>query len=873
MATRSQSPRLARRLLARLDVYQWNHSILEDFDETFSELLQSGGPLRARCWYWMSTVMTLAAYLKFIMSWRFHMFRNHLIIAYRNFIRHKLFSFINVFGLAVGLGVCMMITLWVLNECSYDRFHKNADRIFRVERELFRDNLFSRWPITGGVYRQALIDDIPEVENAVRFWRRTLVFKDHKEFRRQQDLYAADNSVFKIFDFALEEGDVETALTEPMTVILTRENASRYLGAEDAVGRSIPVEWNGQMVDFKVTGILKKVPVNSHIQFDTLISMASYPKEQFTNWRANNLYTYVLLTKTASKRDVEQKFKTFVGRRLEPYYGDLLGRGQAIHDVLKMYLYPLTGVHLHPSANWEAEPGGSVASVYAFSLVAILILIIACLNFINLSTARAGKRAKEVGIRKTIGAAERQLRRQFIHESLMLTFISLALALVFGELSVRAVNKIFSGNLSMSVLFEPLNLAVIVVAAVALGILAGLYPAFYMTRFEPAGVLRGGVYLGRAKSRFRRNLVVIQFAVSIVIMIGMFTVSRQLHYIQTRPLGFDKSNVVLLQVRSSWGATTYESLRNELLRDPRIYAVSSGTDAPGDPLYSNGAVMRQDSTEVINMIYYTTGYDYAETYGMELAAGRAFSRDFGTDAAGAVMLNESAAKRIGWTPAEAVGKRLILGDKSAAAVVGVVKNFNYKSLRSEIEPTIIVLRPDVMTQVSVRIKVGDEEGALRYLREKWERTFPEDQFEYGFLDARIERAYEGERTTRNIGLVFASLSVLISCLGLLGLVSFTAEEKTKEIGIRKALGASTGKVLLMLSREFIKWIILANILAWPLAWFLMNKWLENFAFRTDIGWGVFILTGILTMSFGIITFISHTVRAASVNPADCIRHE
>jgi putative ABC transport system permease protein len=346
-----------------------------------------------------------------------------------------------------------------------------------------------------------------------------------------------------------------------------------------------------------------------------------------------------------------------------------------------------------------------------------------------------------------------------------------------------------------------------------------------------------------------------------------------LHYIQTRSLGFDKTNLVLLEVRSSSAARRYESFKDELLRDPRIIAVSSAADAPGDPLYSNGAVLRQGSNEVINMIYYTTGYDYVETNGMEMAAGRTFSRDFSTDKTVTVMLNESAAKRVGWTPAEAVGKRLTLGTKEEALVVGVVKNFNYKSLRSEVEPTIILLNPGVVTQVSIRIKPGDEEGTLRTLREKWERAFPEDQFEYGFLDARIERMYEGERTIRNISAVFSSLSVLISCLGLLGLVSFTAEEKTKEIGIRKTLGASTGNILVRLSGEFIKWIILANVLAWPLAWFLMNKWLENFAFRTDISWEVFVLAGFLAVSFGVITFIYHAVRAASANPADNMRYE
>ena len=803
------------------------------------------------------------------------MLKNYLMIAGRNLGRHKLFSFINIFGLAVGLGVCMMICLWVLKESGYDRFHKNADRIFRVERELFRDNLYSRWPITGGVYKQALIDDIPEVENAVRFWRGQFVIKDHKNFKHQQPLYAVDNSVFEIFDFALEEGDQKTALTEPLTVVLTSENALKYFGTGNAVGRSLPIQWDGKMADFKVTGILKKVPENSHIRFDMLVSIASYPKERFTNWRANNLYTYVQLRKGASIRDVEKKLKTFVEQRLKPYYGDLMGQGRGIHEVLKMRLFPLTDIHLRPSVNWEAEPGGSVLSVYAFSLVAVLILIIACLNFVNLSTARAGKRAKEVGLRKTIGAGKGRLRRQFIHESLILTFIALGIAFVLSELFVRAYNRIFAGNLSLSPLITPENLAVIVAAAFAVGILAGLYPAFYLARFEPAEVLKGGTFQGKKRSRFRRNLVVVQFGVSIVILIGMFTVSKQMSYIRTRSLGFDKSSLVLVQVRSNQGAQGYESFRNELLRDPKILAVSSGADAPGDPLYSNGAVMLQGSNEVVNMTFYTTGYDYTETYRMDLAAGRAFSRAFATDATGAVILNESGAKRIGWTLAEAVGKKLILGGGTnpAVSVVGVVKNFNYKSLRNEIEPTVIVLNPGAVSQISVRIKPGEEEGAVRFIKENWERAFPEDQFEYRFLDSRLEGLYAGEKNIRNFCTVFSSLSILISCLGLLGLVSFTAEEKTREIGIRKALGASTGRVLLLLSKEFIKWILLANVLAWPLAWFLMNKWLENFAFKTAVGWKVFLWTAFLTMSFGVITFIIQTVKAASANPSDSLRYQ
>jgi putative ABC transport system permease protein len=875
MAPRSRGPRLARALLARLAVYQESHSLLEDLDETYSELRRTEGGGRADLWYWKSAIVTFAAYLWFIASWRIQMLKNHLIVVYRNFLRHKLFSFINVFGLGVGLAVCLMISLWVIRELSYDRFHGNAGRIYRVERELFRDNLYSRWPITGGAYRQALTDEVPGVESAVRFWRRRLVIKDHDNIRHQQGLYATDNSVFEIFDFPLEEGDERTALTEPMTVVMTAEDAVRYFGSAKAVGRSLPVEWSGKIVDFKVTGILKKVPRNSHIRFDMLISLASYPKEQFDGWRANYLYTYVLLGKGVSVRDTEERLKTFVERRLAPYYGDLLAPGRGIHDVLKMVLFPLTGIHLRPSVNWEAEPGGSILSVTAFSLAAALILIIACLNFVNLSTARASRRAKEVGLRKTLGARQGQLRWLFLNESLMFTFIALGSAFAFSELFIRAYNRIFSGDLALAPLLEPRSLIVIGAAAFAVGILAGLYPAFYLTRFEPAGTLKGGAYQGRRKSRFRRNLVVIQFGVSIVIIIGMLTVSRQMSYIRARSLGFDRSGLVLLQVLSSQGARSYGSFRSEMLRDPRILAVSSANDAPGDPQYGNGAVMLPGSNEVINMIFYTVGYDQTETYGMDMAAGRTFSRDFGADAAGAVMLNESGARRMGWTPGEAVGKRLVLGgsNNAPAPVVGVVRNFNFKSLRSEVEPAVIVLNPGAVGQIAVRIKPGEEEGALRAIRESWQRAFPEELFAYRFLDDRLEGMYEGEKSLRNFFAVFSGLSVLLSCLGLFGLVSFTAEEKTREIGIRKALGATTGSVVLLLSKGFIKWILLANVLAWPVAWVLMNKWLENFAYKAGIGWQVFLVTALLTTAFGVITFIIQTLKAASAVPSENLRHE
>ncbi len=871
---RIKSPRLAKKLLKQMSVYNEKHSIIEDFEETFFEIVKSEGHFRAKRWYWGNALKSVVGLLKLLVSWRVTMLKNHLKIAYRNFIRHKLYSFINVFGLAIGLSICMIISLWVLRELSYDRFHTNVNRIYRIERELFRDNLYSRWPITGGRYKQALIDDYPEVVNAARFWRREFAIKDHKNDIHRQQMFAVDNSVFEMFDFYLEEGDEQRALSDPMTVVLTRGNAVKYFGIGDAVGKSLTFEWQGEQTDFKVTGILGKVPENSHIHFDMLLSIASYKEEPYTDWRSNYLYTYVQVQENTSKQVLEEKLKTFVTQRLEPEYEDLLLEGRSIHEVLKMHLFPIKDIHLHPSADWEVEPGGNITSVYIFSCIAVLILIIACLNFVNLSTARASKRAKEVSLRKTVGAEKHQLRIQFIQESVLLAYVSLVLACVMSSLFIQAYNTIFAESLSLVAFLKLKYLIVLAGATFIVGVLAGLYPAFYLTRFEPVQVMKGSPVSGGGKKAFRRNMVIIQFSISILLIVCVFTVYKQMRYIQTRSLGFDKENVVILPVRSQRIAQNYGSFRNELILDSKIVAISASSEVPADSHYSNSYVNPPESDEPISMILFSSDHDYVETYRLELLAGRAFSRDFSTDTEGTIILNESAALRIGWTPEEAIGKKLVGGySEGETQVVGVVKNFNYKSLRREVEPMALFLLPGYIRKISVRIMPGDIGRTLNFIQQKWENLFPGEQFEYSFLDSRVSQLYESEKKMQDLFVIFSALSILVACLGLLGLVSFTAELKTKEIGIRKVLGASTGHVVVLLSIEFIKWIILANIVAWPLAWFMMNKWLQNFAYRTNIGWIVFLLAAFVAMAIAVFTFIFQTVRTASAKPVDSLRYE
>jgi putative ABC transport system permease protein len=539
-----------------------------------------------------------------------------------------------------------------------------------------------------------------------------------------------------------------------------------------------------------------------------------------------------------------------------------------------MHLFPITDIHLYPSINWEVEAGASISSVYIFSSIAVLILIIACLNFVNLSTARASKRAKEVSLRKTVGAAKSQLKVQFIRESVLLAFVALCLAFIMSSLFIQAFNGIFTENLSLSMLLQPKNLVTLVGATFFVGVLAGLYPAFYLTRFEPVEVLKGGPHSRSGKSVFRRNMVVIQFSISIVLIVGMFTVFKQMRYIQTRSLGYDKENVIILPVRSQKIVQNYEPFRNELENNSRIVSVSASSEVPADTHYSNTNYRRLDSDEPILLYQFFSDYDYVKTYQMEVLAGRAFSREFSTDTEGTLMLNESAALRFGWTPEEAVGKKLHQGDPNYAVhVVGVVRNFNFKSLRREVEPMALILYPDYIRKISVRIMPGDFERLLTFIQEKWESTFSGEEFEFSFLDDRINQLYVSEKKMQHLFVIFSSLSILVACLGLLGLVSYTAELRTKEIGIRKVLGASAGNVILLMSKDFIKWIMLANIVAWPLAWFLMNRWLQNFAYRANLGWIIFLLSGLVAILIAIFTFIFQTAKAACANPVDSLRYE
>jgi putative ABC transport system permease protein len=660
-------------------------------------------------------------------------------------------------------------------------------------------------------------------------------------------------------------------------MVLTRENALKYLGTEDAIGKTLTVDWSGTLADFQITGILEEVPHNSHVHFDVLASISSYPAEQLSTWFNNFLYTHVLIREGTDIEALENKFSGFLTKYMAADFVKVVGPEIDINDVFQLKLFPLLDIHLHPAQEFEIGPQGSLTSVYIFSAIAVLILIIACINFMNLSTARANKRAREVGIRKTVGAHRRQLRGQFLGESVLLAFIALILALSLIRLFIPVFNSISGKSLSMSLLFHASNWIILIGIALAAGLLAGIYPAFFLTRFDPAKVLKGGAQSGTGKSIFRRSMAVIQFVISITLIISTLIIFRQMDFIQKKSLGFDKENVIILPAESNQVRQNIGAFRNTLIEDTRIKSVAVSSNVPGSAMFSDTVHKRADTDEIFPLIFIETDYEFVDTYGFEVTHGRKFSKEFSTDIDGAIMLNQAAAREIGYTSEEAIGKRLLrfvnVNEFSELTIIGVVQDFHFKSLHRIIEPCLLVLNPENFDTISIRIMPGDVRGAIGFVQQKWGEIFPGEQFEYTFLDNRITLLYKNEGRMRNLFLIFSILSIFVACLGLFGLAAFTAEERTKEIGVRKVLGASTANILLLLCKEFAKWVLVANVIAWPVAYFIMHKWLQNFAYQTGVGFWPFILSAVLALLIALFTVSYQSIKAAITEPVDCLRYE
>lgn len=808
------------------------------------------------------------------------MFQNYIKIALRNLMKHKAYSLINIIGLSLGIACCIMIFLFVADELSYDRQHDNADQIYRVVTDMNVGGKSLPLAVTPFPMAPALQEDFPEIKETVRIvkWGNPLLSKGDDSFY-EQNFFWAEPAVFDVFSFPLQKGDPATALRDPNSVLLTQETAIKYFGDADPLGQTLTY---GNDRELMVTGVLANLPGNSHIQFDFLGSFATLedilgPGGSLQVWHAFwPIYTFIKVDNPVGDIPaLTDKLPQFVDAHMHDDIAKSIGRTYAVH------LQPLTDIYLH-SQRLSEMASGNIIYVYTFSAIAVFILLIACINFMNLATARSARRAKEVGMRKVLGAFRFQLIYQFLGESVFISLISLPLAFVLVNLFLPVFNDLSGKELMLSQLGGPIFFLLAGLCILFVGLGAGSYPAFFLSSFKPIVALKGRIASGVAgRSPLRRALVIFQFGISIVLIVSTAVVYNQLDFVRNKKLGFDKDQVIVVSSSDQEVQAKYDVLYEQFLQSPHIANVSAANVVPGKSSLATPVLKVGGSNdEKWEMSTLPIDPDFVETLGIKLAAGRNYDRDITSDTLEAFLLNEAAVGQFGWqSPEEAIGKQiewLGLGTGLRGTVIGVVEDYHFASLHAPIAPALMVpgnLWPMGTNFIMVRSRTSDLSNALAYLKDTWQQVIPDRPFQYTFLDEDFGALYQSEEKLGKIFIIFATLAILIACLGLFGLSAFAAEQRTKEIGIRKVLGATAPNIVYLLSKEFVVLVVAANAIAWPAAYFIMDYWLQNFAYKVGIGWEVFALAAMLALFIALLTVSFQSIKAAFSNPVKTLRYE
>jgi putative ABC transport system permease protein len=803
------------------------------------------------------------------------MLKNYLKITIRNIVKHKGYFSINIVGLAISIAACILISLWVVDELSYDKFNKNSDRIYRVYGAGKVNKQDLSFAMTAAPLGETLHKDCPEVETYTRIWaqRNSPVIRyGGKIFNEKHFLYA-DSTFFEVFTANFIMGNAKTALVQPGTVVLTETTAHRYFGDANPLGAILNLNKND---NYTVTGVIKDFPNEAHFHFNFLGSLSSINSSRNPSWLESQWYTYLLLKPGTNIFEFQKKlnveFRKYFGPQLLASTGISLKQLEMAGNKFNAFLQPITSIHLHSKLSFEIEPNSSMDYIYIFSTIAIAILLIACINFVNLSTARSERRAKEVGIRKTLGSPKLKITLQFIMESVITSLLASVLAVGFVEFMLPLFNKVTDKEISLNLLSNIYTLPIILCLAILTGLLAGVYPAFYLSSFQPAQVLKSKLVRGRKKGILRDGLVVLQFSISIVLVIGTFIIHNQMKYIQDKNLGFNKEQVITLKT-SSIGNNIY-SFEHELMSNSSILSVSNSSTIPGEMTYMSSYKLKGESnTQIKDAHWMTCDDDFLKTYQLKLASGRFFSSEHPSDTM-AVIINEAAAKLYGIKDIES--KYLVdPSDVSDYKIIGVVKDFNFKSLHEAVFPLVLYsYKPKAYGDfLSVRIKPGDYAGAKSFIENTWRKYAGNEALNYSFLDQSLQKMYLSDQRTNKIAAIFSALAIFIACLGLFGLATYVTEQRTKEIGIRKVLGASVPEIILMLSKEFTKWVVIANVIAWPVAYYFMDKWLQDFAYKTNISIWIFALSGALALVIALLTVSTNAIKAATANPVKSLKYE
>jgi putative ABC transport system permease protein len=817
------------------------------------------------------------------------MLKSYLAIALRHFATQKLYSITNILGLAVGLACFILIGLFVQYELSYDRFFARADRIYRVSRDFHLSDSELHLATIAPQAAALLKQEFPQIEQAARlhFYSSFIVSRGNEHYIARAQL--ADNELFEIFDFKWLQGDPHTALEQPFTMVLTQTAARRYFADSNPLGQTLTLENKWPV---KITGVIADLPPNSHLHFEMLISIKTGQVavgDKFLNdWGSNSFMTYVLLAPGARGEEIAKGSDAFFDKHMGPNSS----------SGTQLAVYPLTDIHLRSHRDLELRPPGNITVVYTFSAVAAFILLIACINFMNLATARSVQRAKEVGMRKVVGAERAQVIRQFLGEAMLLVLFAVCVAVALVEITLPFFSAFVQQELTFNYLSDPKVIGLLALLVIFVGLVAGSYPAFYLSAFNAASVLKGDVTRGNAAVNLRRTLVVLQFAISIALLIATAVVYQQMQFTRGMDMGYNRDQIVVLEGSGTGGlGSQWEVMKQQLLADPRISSVTTSGLLPGMPL-ANVQVVRAENNDPRgrDMANLSVDEDFFKTYEIPVLAGRAFSKDFPTDqliqptderpqGGGAFILSEMAARELGWTPEEAIGKwfEMSYGDQfshtARGTIVGVVKDAHFESLHSPIK-AVVYWRPQPgqtnlanLPRASIRISGQDIPGALKLIDEKWRQFEPGQPLNRRFLDDDLNALYASEQRQAHMFVYFSALAIFVACLGLFGLASFTTEQRTKEIGMRKVLGASVWDIVRLFTTEFTKLVLVANVIAWPVAYILMQRWLANFAYRIDLGPVVFIASGFIALLIAWLTIAAVAARAADSRPILALRYE
>lgn len=795
------------------------------------------------------------------------MLKNLIKISIRNILREKGYSLINIVGLSIGITCSLFLLMYILDELSYDRYHKNSDSIYRVVSNLREpDNAFT-WSVAQIPLAKELRENYSDVKDAVRFFStgRSLFRYEDKSFY-EDGFYLSDSTVFEMFSYQFITGDENTALDAPNSLVITESIAIKYYGTTDCLQKTL-TRSNDQV--FTVTGVIEDVPANSHFSFDGLISRSTNP-EQRGSWGNFGVFTYLQFQEGYNPEDFRANLDSIVAQKVSPIF-------ESIGISMTYDLQKITDIHLHSKIQDEAEEGGDISYIYIFSIIAAFMLIIASINYMNLATARSFKRAREVGIRKVMGSLKGQLIGQFITESVLLTLFAVLISLGAIYLLLPYFNHVSSKDIAFTYLLKQEVILSLIGIVVLVGVLAGSYPAFYLSAFKPSQVLKGKVSNKGGNSMVRKSLVVLQFSISIFMLISTLVVYDQLSFMQNKDLGFSKEQVLRIEIPGEDLRRNLGVLRNQLLQLPDIVNVATASTTPGSNIPKVIFNVESNSGEMLDrgVNFYRADFDYLSTLDMQIIEGRDFSKDVLSDTSSAVLVNEAMVDRMAWE--EPIGKKFEIPTRDTVEVkyvVGVIKDYHQNSLYDVIKPLIVMFGKN---NYFTYVKIGSDDivASTKLIESEWNKVFPNQPFEFQFLDQDFDSQYAADERRGVIFTVFSTLIIAIACLGLLGLISFTTEQRTKEIGIRKVVGASIQSIVILISKEFLVLIILAIIVAFPLAYYFMSNWLQSFAYKIEMNdeFFTFLISAFMALIITLLTVGYHTVKAALENPVKALRNE